>query len=147
MSNIDEIMERVTDLVNAAVAHQDNPTEMRRIIRDKEDAALRKHLRDVLDTVERDAMGAMRERAAVAAWSSGMDQHLKRRGSANDPREVGSLCAQAIRDLPVPARKVEGGADYTLRIVADSGYEATTTGRCNAEQYGAAIGALHGVTK
>lgn len=34
--------------------------------------------------------------------------------------------------------------DYTLQIRADSGYEWTTTGRCTAEQYGHAIGALHG---
>jgi hypothetical protein len=35
-------------------------------------------------------------------------------------------------------------ADYTLTIRADSGYESTTEGRCNACQYGEAISALHG---
>lgn len=35
-------------------------------------------------------------------------------------------------------------ADYTLTIRADSGYESTTEGRCNADQYAQAIGALHG---
>jgi hypothetical protein len=35
-------------------------------------------------------------------------------------------------------------ADYTLTIRADSGYESTTEGRCNARQYGEAISALHG---
>lgn len=136
MSNIDEIMERVARIACAEGGY-----------RRKEIEALRLHLQDALDAVEQHAMGAMRERAAVAAWSSSTGLHRERLGAVADPREVGPLCAQAIRDLPVPAQKVEGGADYTLRIVADSGYEATTTGRCNAEQYGAAIGALHGVTK
>jgi hypothetical protein len=36
------------------------------------------------------------------------------------------------------------GADYTLSINADSGYQSTTQGRCTPEQYGAAIAALHG---
>lgn len=35
-------------------------------------------------------------------------------------------------------------ADYTLTIRADSGYESTTEGQCNACQYGEAIAALHG---
>lgn len=134
MSSIDEIMERVARIACVGGGY-----------RRKEIEALRKHLQDTLDAVELNAAGAMRERAAVTAWSAGMDPHRRRLGAAHDPREVGSLCAQAIRDLPVPAQKIEGGADYTLRIVADSGYEATTTGRCTAEQYGAAVAALHGV--
>jgi len=44
---------------------------------------------------------AMRERAAVAAWSSGMDQHKKAVGMPLDLREVGSACASAIRALEV----------------------------------------------
>jgi hypothetical protein len=35
------------------------------------------------------------------------------------------------------------GADYSLSINADSGYQSTTSGRCTPEQYGAAIAALH----
>ena len=35
-------------------------------------------------------------------------------------------------------------ASYTLSLVADSGYESTMQGRCTAEQYSDAIGALHG---
>jgi len=57
-------------------------------------------------------------------------------------------CRDAALASNPPAEEqkpVEGGANYTLTIVADSGYEATTEGRCTAEQYGAAIGALHGV--
>ena len=44
---------------------------------------------------------AMQERAAVAAWSSGMDQHQKAVGIPLDSREVGSACAKAIRALEV----------------------------------------------
>ena len=44
---------------------------------------------------------AMQERAAVAAWSSGMDQHKKAVGIPLDSREVGSACASAIRALEV----------------------------------------------
>ena len=44
---------------------------------------------------------AMQERAAVAAWSSGMDQHKKAVGMPLDLREVGSACASAIRALEV----------------------------------------------
>jgi len=44
---------------------------------------------------------AMQERAAVAAWSSGMDQHPKAVGIPLDSREVGSACAKAIRALEV----------------------------------------------
>jgi hypothetical protein len=32
---------------------------------------------------------------------------------------------------------------FTLKISADSGYEAETIGRCSAEQYGNAMKALH----
>lgn len=35
-------------------------------------------------------------------------------------------------------------ADYTLKVVAESGYESETEGRCTAEQYGAAMAVLHG---
>lgn len=35
-------------------------------------------------------------------------------------------------------------AYYALVIKADSGYESTTEGRCTADQYGAAMAALHG---
>lgn len=35
-------------------------------------------------------------------------------------------------------------ADYTLKVVAESGYESETEGRCSAEQYGAAMAVLHG---
>ena len=34
-------------------------------------------------------------------------------------------------------------ATYVLSIVADSGYESTTEGRCNVQQYSAAVRALH----
>lgn len=34
-------------------------------------------------------------------------------------------------------------ATYTLTIVADSGYESTMEGRCDAEQYALAVKALH----
>ena len=44
---------------------------------------------------------AMQDRAAVAAWSSGMDQHQKAVGIPLDSREVGSACAKAIRALEV----------------------------------------------
>lgn len=40
-------------------------------------------------------------------------------------------------DLPNPM------ASYTLSIRSDTGYSATTKGRCTAEQYGAAMAALH----
>lgn len=39
---------------------------------------------------------AVTERAAVAAWSQGMDMHQKHKLS-HDSREVGSMCAQRIR--------------------------------------------------
>ena len=44
---------------------------------------------------------AMQERAAVAAWSSGMDQHQKAIGIPLHAREVGSVCARVIRALEV----------------------------------------------
>lgn len=34
-------------------------------------------------------------------------------------------------------------ATYALTIVADSGYESTMEGRCDAEQYALAVKALH----
>ncbi len=34
-------------------------------------------------------------------------------------------------------------ATYTLTIVADSGYESTMEGQCDAEQYALAVKALH----
>ena len=35
-------------------------------------------------------------------------------------------------------------ADYELRIKADSGYESTSSGRCNSEQFSLAYGTLIG---
>ena len=47
-------------------------------------------------------------------------------------------------DLPsVGTEDAPSMANYTFTIVADSGYESTTEGRCSAKQYGAAIYALH----
>ena len=40
------------------------------------------------------------------------------------------------------AVEIGNGASYTLRLVADSGYTATTTGRCTHSQYAAAIATL-----
>ena len=37
---------------------------------------------------------------------------------------------------------IGNGASYTLRLIADSGYTATTAGRCTSSQYAAAISAL-----
>lgn len=38
---------------------------------------------------------AATERAAVCAWTTGMDTH---KGILEDPREIGSKCARAIRE-------------------------------------------------
>ena len=47
-------------------------------------------------------------------------------------------------DLPsVGTEDAPSMANYTFTIVADSGYESTTEGRCSAKQYGAVIYALH----
>lgn len=47
-------------------------------------------------------------------------------------------------DLPnVGTKNAPSMANYTLTIVADSGYESTTEGRCSAVQYGAAVFVLH----
>ncbi len=47
-------------------------------------------------------------------------------------------------DLPsVGTEDARAMATYTLTIVADSGYEATTEGRCSAVQYSAAVFVLH----
>ena len=47
-------------------------------------------------------------------------------------------------DLPsVGTEDAPSMANYTFTIVADSGYESTTKGRCSAKQYGAVIYALH----
>lgn len=37
-----------------------------------------------------------REECAITAWSAGMDAHTKA-SSLADPREIGSICARAIR--------------------------------------------------
>lgn len=49
-----------------------------------------------------------------------------------------------MNDLPsVGTEDAPSMANYTFTIVADSGYESTTEGRCSAKQYGAVIYALH----
>lgn len=64
--------------------------------------AERDELRERLSDAERKGAEVMREQAAVAAWSCGMDRHAQRRGIPEEAREVGSFCAQAIRALPLP---------------------------------------------
>lgn len=39
------------------------------------------------------------ERAAIAAWTAGMKEHNRRGGMPYDCREVGSVCAAAVRAL------------------------------------------------
>jgi hypothetical protein len=99
MGKIDEIMRAATELgdlrIMAANGRQ-SPGE----ISDATD-----ELRDLITTAIADARREgeeqMRERAAVAAWSSGLDQHNHWRGSPISARDAGSVCAQAIRALPL----------------------------------------------
>jgi hypothetical protein len=39
------------------------------------------------------------ERAAISAWSTGMDEHHKHQGLPYDCREIGSIAAKNIRSL------------------------------------------------
>lgn len=69
---------------------------------------------------------------------------------AHDDYDISPYFAQSpakTTQPKVPSESETAMANYTLTIVADSGYRSTTEGRCNALQYGAAVGALHGITK
>lgn len=60
---------------------------------------------------------------------------------AHNPKLLSDADSAAdLAGLPRPGEKM---ANYTFTIVADSGYESTTEGRCSAVQYGAAIFVLH----
>ena len=54
---------------------------------------------EVATAIERltQELAAERERCAVIAWSTGMDEHKKRQALPHDCREIGSLIAAAIR--------------------------------------------------
>lgn len=99
MSTIDEIMEKVIESQDAAAAYEAEAITGEQL--DGLNDGLRYMLAAALADAERKGAEAMRERAAVAAWASGMDQHNGRRGAAQDAREVGSLCAHAIRAVRV----------------------------------------------
>lgn len=82
----------------------------------------------------------------TAAWREACHEHIGDMITEADMPEAANFLVRPLYARPIPAQavpEIKEGADYTLHIVADSGYEATTTGRCSAEQYGRAMGALH----
>jgi hypothetical protein len=81
----------------------------------------------------------------IKGMPDGLRGFMRTWGYQQFARALLDVCAGHYRAGPAQAvPKLDSGANYTLHIVADRGYESTITGRCTAEQYGAAIGALHG---